>query len=57
MVWMDVEGNELLFNTAEGRWKPDNTREPRVIVSVTYPRFVGFHNEAKYNPTAIDAYP
>ena len=57
MVWMDVEGNELLFNTAEGRRRPDNARDPRVIVSVTYPRFVGFHNEAKYNPTALDAYP
>ena len=26
MVWMDVEGDELLFNTAEGRRKPDNIR-------------------------------
>jgi general stress protein 26 len=35
MVWMDVEGDELLFNTAEGRRKPDNIRrDPRVIVSV-----------------------
>ena len=35
MVWMDVEGDELLFNTAQGRRKPDNIRrDPRVIVSV-----------------------
>ena len=35
MVWMDVEGDELLFNTSEGRRKPDNIRrDPRVIVSV-----------------------
>jgi Pyridoxamine 5'-phosphate oxidase len=35
MVWMDVEGDELLFTTAEGRRKPDNIRrDPRVIVSV-----------------------
>ncbi len=35
MVWMDVEGDELLINTAEGRRKPDNIRRnPRVIVSV-----------------------
>jgi len=35
MVWMDVDGDELLFNTAEGRRKPDNIRrDPRVIVSV-----------------------
>jgi len=30
MVWMDVEGNEALFNTAEGRKKPQNLRrDPR----------------------------
>ena len=35
MVWMDVEGDEVLFNTSEGRRKPDNIRrDPRVIVSV-----------------------
>jgi PPOX class probable F420-dependent enzyme len=35
MVWIDVEGDELLFNTSEGRRKPDNIRrDPRVIVSV-----------------------
>jgi len=35
MVWMDVEGDELLFNTADGRRKPNNIRrDPRVIVSV-----------------------
>jgi PPOX class probable F420-dependent enzyme len=35
MVWMDVDGDEVLFNTAEGRKKPqDLRRDPRVIVSV-----------------------
>ena len=35
MVWMDVDGNEVLFNTAEGRGKiQDLRRDPRVIVSV-----------------------
>ncbi|PYS05320.1 MAG: PPOX class F420-dependent oxidoreductase [Acidobacteria bacterium] len=35
MVWMDVEGDEVLFNTSEGRRKPGNIRrDPRVIVSV-----------------------
>ena len=35
MVWVDVEGDEVLFNTAEGRKKPQNLRrDPRVIVSV-----------------------
>lgn len=35
MVWMDVDGDEVLFNTAEGRQKTqDLRRDPRVIVSV-----------------------
>jgi PPOX class probable F420-dependent enzyme len=35
MVWLDVEGDEALFNTAEGRKKPQNLRrDPRVIISV-----------------------
>ncbi len=35
MVWLDVEGDEVLFNTAEGRKKPQNLRrEPRIIISV-----------------------
>ena len=35
MVWMDVDGDEALFNTAEGRKKlEDLRRNPRVTVSV-----------------------
>ena len=35
MVWMDVEGDEVLFNTSEGRRKSQNLRrDPRIIVSV-----------------------
>jgi PPOX class probable F420-dependent enzyme len=35
MVWMDVDGDEILFNTAEGRRKlQDLRRDPRVTVSV-----------------------
>src|SRR5260370_25697982 len=35
MVWMDVEGNEALFNTAEGRKTAQNLRrDPRIIISV-----------------------
>jgi PPOX class probable F420-dependent enzyme len=35
MVWVDVDGDEVLFNTAEGRLKPQNLRrDPRVIISV-----------------------
>src|SRR5262245_22407221 len=37
MVWMDVDGDEALFNTAEGRRKPQNLRaDPRIIVSVQH---------------------
>jgi PPOX class probable F420-dependent enzyme len=35
MVWMDVDGDEVLFNTAEGRLKPRNLRrDPRVTIAV-----------------------
>ena len=35
MVWMDVEGDEVLFNTAEGRVKPKNLRrDPRIVIAV-----------------------
>jgi len=35
MVWMDVDGDEALFNTSEGRLKPkDLRRDPRIIISV-----------------------
>ena len=35
MVWMDVDGDEVLFNTAEGRKKAQNLRrDPRIVVSV-----------------------
>jgi hypothetical protein len=49
---LDVEGDELLFNTAEGRRKPDNIRrDPRVIVSVqdrnNRKRVPGPHQKAK----------
>jgi PPOX class probable F420-dependent enzyme len=37
MVWMDVDGDHALFNTAEGRVKPRNLRrDPRVQVSVQH---------------------
>lgn len=35
MVWADAEGDEVWFNTAEGRKKQTNLRrEPRVVISV-----------------------
>jgi len=59
MVWMDVEGDELLFNTAEGRHKPDNIRRnPRVIVSVqdrNNPQtYMVFHGKARVTDAGAD---
>ena len=59
MVWMDVEGDELLFNTAQGRRKPDNIRrDPRVIVSVqdrNNPQaYAVFHGKGRVTETGAD---
>ena len=60
MVWMDVEGDEVTFNTSEGRQKPKNLRhDPRVIVSVqsrTDPQaYAVFHGKAQITETGADA--
>jgi PPOX class probable F420-dependent enzyme len=35
MVWMDVDGDDVLFNTSEGRRKSQNLRrDPRIVFSV-----------------------
>jgi PPOX class probable F420-dependent enzyme len=49
---MDVDGDEVLFNTAEGRKKiQDLRRDPRVIVSVQDPNnpqaYAVFHGQAR----------
>src|SRR5436190_11068888 len=59
MVWMDVEGDELLFNTSEGRRKPDNIRhDPRVIVSVqdrNHPQaYAVFHGKGRVTDAGAD---
>lgn len=59
MVWMDVEGDEVLFNTAEGRRKAQNLRqEPRIIVSVqsrSDPQaYAVFHGKARVTETGAD---
>jgi len=37
-VWIDLDGDTVVFNTAEGRLKPENLkRDPRVAVSITNP--------------------
>ena len=59
MVWMDVDGDEVLFNTAEGRRKTQNLRrDPRIIVSVqdrTDPQaYAVFHGKARVTETGAD---
>ncbi len=59
MVWMDVEGDEVLFNTADGRLKPKNLRrDPRVIVSVqdrNDPQsYLVFHGRASVTESGAD---
>jgi PPOX class probable F420-dependent enzyme len=61
MVWMDIEGDELLFNTAEGRKKPANIRKnPNVIVSVqdrNKPQtYATFHGKARITDAGADAH-
>jgi PPOX class probable F420-dependent enzyme len=35
LVWIDVEGDRIIVNTAEGRAKPRNVRrDPRVAISI-----------------------
>lgn len=35
IVWIDVEGDRIIVNTAEGRAKPRNVRrDPRVAISI-----------------------
>ena len=35
-VWVDIDGDRILVNTAEGRAKPRNVRrDPRVAISIT----------------------
>ena len=59
MVWMDVEGDEVLFNTAEGRLKPKNLRrDHRVIISVqdrNDPQsYMVFHGKASVTEAGAD---
>jgi len=52
MVWMDVDDDEVIFNTSEGRRKTQNLRhDPRIMVSVqdrNDPQlYAVFHGEAR----------
>jgi len=59
MVWVDNEGDEVLFNTAEGRLKPKNLlRDPRVTISVqdrNDPQsYMVFHGTASISEAGAD---
>ena len=61
MVWMDVDGNEVLFNTAEGRKKLQNLRrDPHIVVSVqdrNDPQaYAVFHGKGRIDETGADAH-
>jgi PPOX class probable F420-dependent enzyme len=59
MVWMDVDGDEVVFNTAEGRLKAQNLRrDPRIIVSVqdrnSPQAYAVFHGKARLTESGAD---
>ena len=61
MVWVDVDGDEVIFNTAEGRLKPKNLRrDPRVVISVqdrNDPQsYMVFHGKASITEAGADAH-
>jgi PPOX class probable F420-dependent enzyme len=59
MVWMDVDGDEVLFNTSEGRRKSQNLRrDPGIIVSVqdrNHPQaYAVFHGKGHVTEAGAD---
>ena len=59
MVWVDVDGDKVLFNTAEGRKKPQNLRrDPRITVSVQdrhdSQAYAVFHGKARVTEAGAD---
>ena len=61
MVWVDVDGDEVVFNTAEGRTKPKNLRrDPRIVISVqdrNDPQaHMVFHGTASVTEAGADAH-
>ncbi len=47
VVWVDIEGDNILVNTAEGRIKPRNVRrDPRVAISI-------YNQDVPYQSAAI----
>ena len=61
MVWLDVEGDAVVFNTSEGRLKPRNLRnDPRLIISAQDPSnersYVVFYGTATISEEGADAH-
>ena len=61
MVWTDVDGDEVLFNTAEGRVKLQNLRkDPRIVISVqdrNNPQaYLTIHGTANVTEAGADAH-
>ena len=61
MVWVDAEGDEVLFNTAEGRKKPQNLRrDSHLIISVqdrNNPQaYMAVHGTATLTEAGADAH-
>src|SRR5262245_1450078 len=61
MVWLDVDDDAVVFNTAEGRLKLANLRrDPRVIISVqdrNNPQsYLVFHGQATVDEGGADAH-
>src|SRR6185436_4296884 len=59
LVWLDVDGNEVVFNTAEGRIKPKNLRgDARIIISARDPNkprsYMVFYGKATISQAGAD---
>ena len=60
-VWVNVEDDRILFNTAEGRVKPRNlNRDPRMTLAAHDPddqyRWVSIHGRARMTTEGADAH-
>jgi PPOX class probable F420-dependent enzyme len=61
VVWVDADGGDLVFNTAEGRTKPKNLRaNPNVALTVVDPangyHWVGVSGTAELSHEGADAH-
>ena len=59
LVWLDVDGDDVVFNTAEGRLKPRNLRnDPRIVISAQDPNdprsYVVFYGNATISDAGAD---